>query len=50
MNELGGKWSYYVKEIKVPLPSNDVQNEIISRIQQELQLISVIKQLITIFE
>jgi type I restriction enzyme M protein len=40
----------YVREIKVPLPSNDVQLEIISRIEQEQQLIFANKQLIAIFE
>jgi restriction endonuclease S subunit len=36
--------------IKIPLPTLDVQNAIVKVIEDELQLVSANKQLITIFE
>jgi type I restriction enzyme M protein len=39
-----------LKELKVPLPSIEKQTEIVSRIEQEQQLVSANKQLVNIFE
>ncbi|WP_396170521.1 N-6 DNA methylase [Flavobacterium sp.] len=39
-----------IYEVKIPLPPNEEQNEIVKRIEQEQQLVSSSKQLIAIFE
>jgi restriction endonuclease S subunit len=40
----------YVRSIKIPLPAIEIQNQIVSRIEKEQELLNANKQLIKLFE